>query len=148
MFRKGLTFIVALGLIGASVPSAQAHLCFRYGTGGGTLVARGAQLPNTNECRTLSFFEAGGYRGAATGSICRDRNGATVMFHYVYHSCNGPTYFETGTCRLDVQHGGGLPAIGECRLTANQTGLPNPDSTPVLESCDLELQEDLARCQN
>jgi hypothetical protein len=142
MFRKGLMFMAALGLIGASVPSAQADLCFRYESGGGTLVARGGELPQPNECRTLPFFEVGGYEGAATGSICMDKNGGTVVFHYAYHSCLAPTYFETGTCRLGVQNG--LPASGACRVTVNQTGQPNADTTPVLSSCSgMELEETL-----
>ena len=135
MLRRGLTLMAALGLFGAKAPGAQADLCFRYGSGGGTLVAKGAQLPDPNKCRTLSFFEEGGAAGAGTGSICRAANGGTVIFHYSYHGCLAPSYFETGTCRLDTTRG--LPAEGTCRLTfiVNDTPNDSVDSTPVLTSC-------------
>jgi hypothetical protein len=136
MLRKSLTFMMTLAFVGISTLSAQADLCFRYGSGGGTLVAKGATLPQPNECRTLSFFEDGSQKGAATGSICRDIDGTTVVFHYVYHSCLGPTYFETGTCRLGSVRDG-IPeggAGGSCRLTFNQTPRPDADTSPILFS--------------
>jgi hypothetical protein len=135
--------IVALALVGASAASAQqvGDLCFRYESGGGTLVARrSGGLPEPDHCKPLQFYEDGGLAGAATGSICTDANGGTAIFHYTFHSCVGPSYFETGTCRFGAQHG--LPAVGVCRGTANQSSFV--DHTPSLEACDKPVPESIA----
>jgi hypothetical protein len=106
MLSKGLLLTTALGLIIGSTPNARADLCFRYTkTGGGTLVARGAQVPPRDTCQALALFESGpgGGAGAANGTICKDGDANnTVIFHYTYHSCLGPSYFESGTCRIMV----------------------------------------------
>lgn len=117
MFRKGLPLIVALGLVITSAPIAKADLCFRYqNTGGGVLVARGAKLPAVNTCEPLAMFEAGGFGGAATGTICRDINDFTVIFQYTYDGCT-TDYFESGICRLQIQNGS-LPTVSStCRGT-------------------------------
>ena len=78
MLRQGLTFLAMLGLAAVHAPGARADLCFRYGSGGGTLVAKGAAVPAPNTCRTLAMFESGGSAGPATGSICREWSGFTV----------------------------------------------------------------------
>jgi hypothetical protein len=102
MLCKCLPLVAALGLVAASSPGFGADICFHYlGTGGGTLVAKGAKLPAPNTCETLALFEKlqTGHEGAATGSICMDVNGATALFHYTYDGCTG-YYFESATCRL------------------------------------------------
>lgn len=63
MFRQGLMLMAVLGLAGVNAPSASADLCFRYGSGGGTMVARKAKLPAPDTCKTLAFFESGGKAG-------------------------------------------------------------------------------------
>src|SRR5437667_11172654 len=116
MLRRGLPLIAAFGLVIASPPGAKADLCFHYkNSGGGTLVARGAKLPAINTCEPLALYEREGQppspinhglEGAATGSICQDWAGATVIFNYAYDACMGPnSYFESGTCRLQLQNG-------------------------------------------
>jgi hypothetical protein len=46
MLRYGLLLGTSLGLVFVSIANAKADLCFGYAkTGGGTLVALGAQLP-------------------------------------------------------------------------------------------------------
>jgi hypothetical protein len=146
MFRKGLPLIAALGLVVAGPPGARADLCFHYQkSGGGTLVAKGAKLPAPNTCETLPLFETDGGRGgaagtkglegAATGSICTDVAGATVIFHYTYDGCLGPaSYFESATCRLQLQNGNLPTTFGSCRGTANQSGFV--DDSAILQSCD------------
>ena len=92
-FAKGLLLVVSLGVVFIGVPNAKADLCFRYAkSGGGTLVARGAQLPASGNCQPLALFESGGLIGAANGMICRDNtDGRTIVFHYTY---NGWSYAE------------------------------------------------------
>jgi|SRR6266568_1003209 hypothetical protein len=138
MLRKGLLLIAALGLIIASQSGARADMCFRYQvTGGGTLVAKGAKLPAVNTCEPLAMFENGGLAGAATGSICRDINDFTIIFHYTYDACIGPgSYFESATCRLQIQNGN-LPTVSSsCRGTL-AGGVPFLEvNDAILEFCD------------
>ena len=148
MFTKVLThksrmLLVTLGLVCASVAHAQqgGDLCFHYQSGGGTLVAkRVGGLPEPDHCKPLQFFEDGGLEGAATGSICTDKNGGTAIFHYTYHSCLAPSHFQIATCRLSVQNG--LPASGACRGTDTQGGFVEFSAT--LESCDKPVPEAIA----
>jgi hypothetical protein len=55
----------------------------------------------------------GGRLGLATGSICRSEEGAgapTLVFQYTYDACTGPGgYFESATCRINLDINGGLP---------------------------------------
>jgi hypothetical protein len=130
MLRKSLALIAALGIAGGGAPSAQADLCFHYGSGGGIAVAKGADLPPANQCESLAMFEVGGAWGAATGSICTDRNGATALWHYVYHGCVGRHYFETGTCAINLKQG--LPSFGTaCNLTFSDLPATTAPSGPV-----------------
>jgi hypothetical protein len=118
--------------------ASYADMCFRYQkTGGGTLVAKGAKLPAVNTCEPLPMFEFGGLAGAATGSICRDINDFTIVFHYTYDACIGPGhYFESATCRLQIQNGD-LPTVSStCRGTlADGSGFFEVDDAK-LEYCD------------
>lgn len=143
MLRTGGTLTVALTLVGASAASAQqsGDLCFRYGSGGGTHVAKHfGGVPNADQCKPLQFAEVGGLGGAATGMICRDAFGDTFILHYTYHSCHDSSYFETATCRFNALHD--LPTSGACRGTYNQT--PFVDSTPTLEACNIPIPGGLA----
>ena len=128
MLRKSLLFIGTLGLVIASPLAAKADICFRYQTGGGTLVAKGANLPARNTCENLAMFEVGGLAGAATGSLCKGWNDNSVVYHYAYHSCLGPgSYFESGTCYGHLSTGQLPLTNSSCRITAN--GSPFLDTT-------------------
>jgi hypothetical protein len=102
MLRKSL-LLAASSMFVFAISNAKADLCFRYTkTGGGTIVALGAQLPTTNTCQPLALFEAGGLIGAANGMICRDgTDGRTIVYHYSFVGCAGD-YFETATCRIQL----------------------------------------------
>jgi hypothetical protein len=43
------------------------------------------------KCKPLAYYEEGGFADGTTGSMCMDTNGATVICHYGYHGCLGPT---------------------------------------------------------
>jgi hypothetical protein len=141
-----------IGLSLANLPDAKADLCFRYGSGGGTQVAKGAKLPEPGTCQPLALYEVepGGRAGAANGMICRDgpgSGGLTIIFHYTYDACTGGgSYFESATCRLELSHvgPGTLPTVGSsCRGTfGHAPSTPNPvplknfaDSTLKLDDC-------------
>ena len=96
--RRPIMIFAALASFIVYPTLASADMCFRYQkTGGGTLVVKGGKLPAVNTCEPLAMFESGGLAGAATGSICRDINDFTVIFHYTYDACIGPGhYFEFG----------------------------------------------------
>jgi hypothetical protein len=146
-----ILFSAALfGLSLANPPNARADLCFRYGTGGGTHVARDATLPKEGTCQALALFETGGRIGAANGMICRDGPGAggvTIVFHYNYDACIGPgSYLESATCRLQLNNAGNLPTVsGFCRGMYSTGSGPNQtlktflDSTPKIEQCAGEI---------
>jgi len=60
-----------IGLSLANPPDARADLCFRYGSGGGILVAKGVTIPNQGMCRSLALYEVGlGGRGALQTAWC------------------------------------------------------------------------------
>jgi hypothetical protein len=117
--------MATLGLICVNAASARADMCFRYSSGGGTLVAKGATLPAVNTCVPLAFFENGGLQGAATGSICTAADGSTVIFHYTYDGCLSP-YFESGVCRLQLglQIGPVIQGREGVPLTQGREGVP------------------------
>jgi hypothetical protein len=128
-------------MAGVTAPAARADLCFRYGSGGGTLVARKAALPAPDNCRPLAFFEKGGLAGSATGSICTDRNGGIVIIHYDYDGCLGPSYTESATCRLQLHNTNTPTTGGACRGTANGSGFQ--DNTAVLTTCNVPVPSDI-----
>jgi hypothetical protein len=136
--RRPIIVFAALGFLTFCPSFANADMCFRYQkTGGGTLVAKGQRLPAVNTCAPLAMFEHGGLAGAATGSICRDIADFTIIFHYTYDACIGPGhYFESATCRLQIQNGD-LPTVSStCRGTlAGGSGFFEIDDA-VLEYCD------------
>jgi hypothetical protein len=135
-----------IGLSLANPPDARADLCFRYGSGGGTHVARDATLPKEGTCQVLALFETGGRIGAATGMICRDGPGAggvTLVWNYTYDGCIGPgSYFESGTCRAQLDNNGNLPTVSSvCRgMYATGSGphqnlIAFTDGTLKIEQC-------------
>ena len=140
MFTKGLLLTAAVGIVIGSTPNAgAADLCFRYTkTGGGTLVARGAAIPARDTCEPLALFESGGGAGAANGMICREGgpDNTTIRFHYTYDSCLGPSYFESGTCYIQVNQDN-TTVSSSCRGTLATAGSASPFLTNdgVLESC-------------
>jgi hypothetical protein len=133
MSLKFRMLVTTLALICVNAASANADICFRYGSGGGTLVAKApTTLPAAQTCEAFGFFENGGLWGAATGSICTDRH-LEAIFHYTYDGCANH-YFESGTCRFGLTHGNLPSAWSSCRGTANQSGFS--DDTATLEFCD------------
>jgi hypothetical protein len=142
MAQKYRTIATSLVLIVfATARSANAaDLCFQYGSGGGIVVAKGATLPKANTCQSLAMYEvgAGGREGAATGSICQDWAGATVIFHYTYDACIGHpgSYFESATCRLQLNNGNLPTTSSSCRGKVNNGDFA--DSTLKLWSCDAD----------
>lgn len=135
-----------IGLSLANPQDARADLCFQYGSGGGTLVGRDATLPKEGTCQPLALFETGSRIGAANGMICRDGpgvGGITIVFHYTYDACIGPgSYFESATCRLQLDNAGNLPTVsGFCRgmyatgSGPNQTLTTFLDGSPKIEQC-------------
>jgi hypothetical protein len=135
MLRKGLLLVASLGVVFIGVPNAKADLCFRYAkSGGGTLVARGAQLPASGNCQPLALFESGGLIGAANGMICRDNtDGRTIVFHYTYNGCTAD-YFESATCRIQLDDSNNSTS-SICRGTlANGSAFAQFDDA-VIETC-------------
>jgi hypothetical protein len=120
MHRKCLLLIAALTLVAGSAQNARADMCIQYKkTGGGILVAQGARVPAVNTCQPLAMYEAaiGGLGGAATGSICTDgTSDTTLVYHYTYDGCTGD-YFESGTCRLQLNEGNLPTTSSTCRIT-------------------------------
>jgi hypothetical protein len=113
MFRNKLLLIASLGPVFAS-PAAQADICFQYDSGGGILVAKGATLPAENACLPVALVDQGSALGMATGSICTggDPPGTGVpslVFQYTYTACTFPTWFEAGTCRIELNVTGDSP---------------------------------------
>jgi hypothetical protein len=92
----------------------------------------------------LALFESGSLIGAANGMICRDTvGGVTIVFHYTYDACIGPgSYFESATCRLQLNNDGNFPTVsGVCRgMLAGGSGPNHPltaflDDTPKIDQC-------------
>jgi hypothetical protein len=133
MLRYGLLLGTSLGLVFVSIANAKADLCFRYAkTGGGTLVALGAQLPANNSCQPLALFESGGLIGAANGMICRDGvDNRTIIFHYTYNGCSSD-YFESATCRIQLDDRN-RTASSSCRGTLSS-------GTPFIENNDAVIE--------
>jgi hypothetical protein len=115
MLRKGLMLSAPLALVVASTAYVRADICFEYtGSSPGIVaVAIGAKVPATpNACITISVVDQSAPGGVATGSICRSEEGSsrpTLVYHYTYNSCVG-SYFESATCRLELESNGDLPA--------------------------------------
>ncbi len=115
MLHKRLLLSASLGLAVAAVAPARADICFEYtGSSPGAVgIAIGAKIPSApNSCVTVSVVDQSAPGGIATGSICRSEQGGgrpTLVYHYTYNACTG-SYFESATCRLDLELNGDLPS--------------------------------------
>ena len=146
MVGRYTTLLPALALIAFGATSARAaDLCFQYGSGGGITVAKGASLPKPNTCQTLAMYEvgAGGLEGSATGSLCQDWAGATLIYHYTYDACIGRpgSYFESATCRLQLNNGNLPTTFASCRGKVNNGDFA--DTTLKLWSCNADTDVSL-----
>jgi hypothetical protein len=139
MLRKSLMVSASLGLAIISTAPARADICFAYTlSGGGVGIAIGAKVPATpNTCDRVTVVGADG--GVATGSICRSEEGSskpTLVYHYVFSLC-GSSYFETATCRLDLELNGNLPSQISASQASSCSGLylglaPGPNQSGPL----------------
>ena len=115
MLRKSALLSAFIVSVCAIPPTARADICFQYGTGGGVSVAVAAKVPAINNCSPVTLVEQvyGGRLGVGTGSICRSEEGSsrpTLVYQYTYNACSGPGgYFESATCRIDLDINGELP---------------------------------------
>jgi hypothetical protein len=147
----------ALGLVGASAPSAQADLCFAYDNSPNSIaVGKGFTLPDVNSCKPFNASEKASLSGALTGTGCTDRNGATFICHYSYHNSDPllkstGSYFETGFCRFRLG-GTEVPASGigvRCRGTL-VSELDNHDTfveNAKIFSCNEDVPENIGPVQ-
>jgi hypothetical protein len=113
MFRKSLMLSASLGLALVSTVPARADICFEYiVSGGGVSIALGAKVPAApNTCENVTVVSPTD-GGVATGSICRSEEGSgrpTLVYQYSYSACTSP-YFETATCRIELDIDSQLPA--------------------------------------
>jgi hypothetical protein len=116
----------------ASVPDARAALCFQYTKSGGGISVAQADIPAPNQCQTFALYEVGTdpnstLLGAGTGSLCTSTNSPMVIFHYTYEGCRPlgrDNYFESGTCRLQLDQNGNLPTQFSVCRGALITGRP------------------------
>jgi hypothetical protein len=130
LIRKTLLFVASVGPVFASTSGTRADICFEYGSGGFS-IAIGAKVPAApNACITASLVEQavpGSRGGVATGSICRSEEGGsrpTLVFQYTYDSCTGPgSYFESATCRFDLEKNGDLPSQKPASQTSTCNGV-------------------------
>ena len=135
MLKQACLTTLTLGLIVASTPNAGAALCFQYKKSGGGVSVAQTSLPAPNRCRTFPLYEVGTnpattLLGAGTGSLCTSTNSPMVIYHYTYEGCmplGGENYFESGTCRLQLDRNGRLPTqFSVCRgaLITGKPGQP------------------------
>jgi hypothetical protein len=125
MLGKGLMLSACLGLALASTVSARADICLEYTiSGGGVGIALGAKVPATpNTCERVTVVAADG--GAATGSICRSEEGSgrpTLVYQYSFSACTSP-YFETATCRIELDINSQLPGQKPASQSSSCTGV-------------------------
>jgi hypothetical protein len=132
MMRPIFFITVAFALVVFSAPNARAGLCFQYTKSGGGIIVAPVDLPAPNKCVTFALYEQVintpfTLLGAGTGSLCTSTNSPMVIFHYTYDACRplgSNNYFESGTCRLMLDHNGNLPTqFSRCRGTL-LTGKP------------------------
>jgi len=124
MTRSIFFIAVAFGLVVASPPNARAALCFQYTKSGGGISVAQVDIPAPNKCITFALYEQVinapfTLEGAGTGSLCTSTDSPMVIFHYTYDACRPlgrDNYFETGTCRLQLDRNGNLPTqFSVCR---------------------------------
>lgn len=121
---KPFFITVAFGLVVASAPNARAGLCFQYTQSGGGISVAQADIPAPNKCVTFALYEQVNNApftllGAGTGSLCTSTDSPMVIFHYTFDACRPlgrANYYESGTCRLQLDHNGNLPTqFSVCR---------------------------------
>ena len=139
----GASTLTLIAIVGAG--PGVADICFQYGSGGGIAVARGATVPEPNKCQNLAMYEVGatGLEGAATGSICQDWAGATLVFHYTYDACLGNPggYFESATCRIELKDNKLPSTASGCRGKVNNGTFT--DDTLKVWSCNADADINL-----
>jgi hypothetical protein len=140
MLHKGLLLGASLGLAAAIPVAARADICFEYtGSSPGAVgIAIGAKVPPApNSCITVSVVDQSAPGGVATGSICRSEQGSsrpTLVYHYTYAACGG-SYFESATCRIDLDLNGDLPSQRTASQVSSCSGVaadPAPGQTSPL----------------
>jgi hypothetical protein len=135
MLRSIVFTTLAFGFAVTSTPNARAALCFQYTKSGGGVSVAQTELPAPNRCETFALYEVGTnpattLLGAGTGSLCTSTNSPMVIFHYTYEGCmplGGDNYYESGTCRLQLDNNGNLPTqFSVCRgaLITGKPGQP------------------------
>jgi len=125
MLCKHLTLSASVGLALVSTAPARADICFEYTvSGGGIGIALGAKVPATpNTCERVTVVSADG--GVATGSICRSEEGSTrptLVYQYSLSLCTN-AYFESATCRLDLDINSDLPSQKPASQSSSCTGV-------------------------
>lgn len=126
MLFKGLMLSASLGLALVSTAPARADICFEYTvSGGGVGIALGAKVPATpNTCERVTVVSPVD-GSVATGSICRSGEGSgrpTLVYQYSFSACTSP-YFETATCRIDLDINSQLPAQKPTSQSSSCTGV-------------------------
>jgi hypothetical protein len=124
--------MLSLMLIAGNAPNAKAALCFQYTKSGGGVTVAQTDIPRPNTCTTFALYEVGTnpkstLLGAGTGSLCTSTNSPMVIFHYTYEGCmplGSDNYYESGTCRLQLDHNGNLPTQFSVCRGALITGKP------------------------
>jgi hypothetical protein len=132
MIRPIFFITVVFGLLVASSQGANAALCFQYTKSGGGISVAQADIPAPNKCVTFALYERvlntpSTLAGVGTGSLCTSTNSPMVLFHYTYEGClplGGENYFESGTCRLQLNRDLGLPTQFSVCRGALITGKP------------------------
>jgi hypothetical protein len=128
MLHKGLMLSASLGLSVAITVPSHADICFEYtGSSPGAVgIAIGAKVPPApNSCITVSVVDQSAPGGVATGSICRSEQGGskpTLVYHYTYNACTG-SYFESATCRIDLDLNGDLPSQKSASQVSSCSGV-------------------------
>ncbi len=148
MLRKTLLLIASLAPAIAIMPGARADICFEYGTGGGTSVAKGAKVPPVNTCIRVTPVDLGARLGVATGSICQvfpQTGSPMIVFQYTYDACTGPgSWFESATCRIRLSDTGDLPSERDPGQSSSCNGIyaaPDTNKTsPVTQFSDISLR--------
>jgi hypothetical protein len=125
MIRRFLLATVTLTFAASIASDARAALCFQYTKSGGGVSVAQIDLPKPNTCETFAIYEVGSdpastLLGAGTGSLCMSTLDPMLIYHYTYQGClpfeGTDNYWESATCRLQLDHNGNLPTqFSVCR---------------------------------
>lgn len=129
--RKGRPPIAALGLVLATVVTAQAKdLCINIASIFGvsvSLVGKGFQVPPKNRCKPFTGFTPGGFSTFVVGTGCTSADGFAFHLSFTAHNTSAETFFLpstiTGYCGLILP---GLGA-GSCRGTGTFADEPSDE---------------------